>query len=369
MNPFLIKGYKSPQYFCNRKQETEKLITAIRNNQDLTLFGYRRMGKSALIHHVFNKIGKEFVCIYTDMWGTGSIEDFTKELANGVIKSKIFSKQKLSDKLTSFIKSIGASFSIGLDGLPSVDFVYKEKTQDFRNLQEIFQFLNQLNLSIVFAIDEFQEIKKYENQIPFEGKLRALIQQSNNITFLYSGSEQHLLNEIFSEYNKPFYQSTRMMDIGKIENQDYSNFIIKLFGKSKKELSPEILEHILKISHLHTYYVQAIANHLFSQEIQPKTVQEFEIIYRDFIQEKSVFYGELPEILTKQQFSVLKAIAKSGVVSSPNSADFMQNTNVKNPSSMFRVINSLLKKQFIIKENGKLRLYDVFLEHYLDYLF
>jgi len=75
-------------------------------------------------------------------------------------------------------------------------------------LEELFKFLNQLDISILFAIDEFQEIKKYDNQVRFEGKLRALTQQSNNIVFLYSGSEQHLLNEIFNEYNMPFYQST-----------------------------------------------------------------------------------------------------------------------------------------------------------------
>jgi len=54
MNPFLIKGYISPQYFCNRLSETDTLISAIRNNQDITLFGHRRLGKSALIHHVFS---------------------------------------------------------------------------------------------------------------------------------------------------------------------------------------------------------------------------------------------------------------------------------------------------------------------------
>lgn len=84
MNPFLIKVYKSPQYFCNREKETENLISAIKNNQDIALYGYRRLGKSALIHHVFHKLNKEYVCIYADIWGTSSSEEFTKELANGM---------------------------------------------------------------------------------------------------------------------------------------------------------------------------------------------------------------------------------------------------------------------------------------------
>jgi len=73
----------------------------------------------------------------------------------------------------------------------------------------------------------------------------------------------------------------------------------------------------------------------------------------------------LPERLTKQQFSVLKRIAKSGVVKNPSSADFMEISNIRSASSMQRIISSLLHKQLIIKDEGVLRMYDVFLEHYL----
>lgn len=365
MNPFLIKGYKSPQYFCNRIQESNTLISAIRNNQDITLFGHRRFGKSALIHHVFHKLRKEFVCIYSDIWGTTSIEEFTRELVNGIISSKVFAKQKFSEKMLNLLKSIGASFSIGVDGLPTVELIYNNRNQNFRSLEELFKFLNQLDTSILFAIDEFQEIKKYDNQAPFEGKLRALTQQSNNIVFLYSGSERHLLNKIFNEYKMPFYQSTRMISIGKIERNDYYKYIIRQFKKVKKEVNPEIVNHILEISHLHTYYVQAISNFLFSLETAPSSISEFDILYKNFVLEKRVFYSELPERLTKQQFSVLKGIAKSGVVKNPTSADFMEISKIRSASSMHRAIHSLLDKQLIIKEEGMLRMYDVFLEHYL----
>ena len=368
MNPFVIKGYRGPQYFCNRIEESEWLVNAIRNNQDITLYGYRRLGKSALIQHVFRKLDKEYVCIYTDIWGTSNAEEFTRELANGIIKSKVFSKQKFSEKMATFLRSIGASFSIGIDGLPSIDVIYRDRRHVFSNLEEIYHFLNQLNIRIVLAIDEFQEIKKYDNQSPFEGKLRSLAQQSHNIVFIYSGSEQHLLNEIFTKYSMPFYQSTRMASIEKIDKKVYLDFILKHFRKAKKEVNHEIVDYILSISHQHTYYVQAIANFLYSLEKQPGSVKEFELLYRDFILEKNVFYSELPELLTKQQFIVLKAIAKLSTISNPNSADFMEVSKIKSPSSMHRAINSLLDKQLIIKDHGSFRLYDVFLEHYLRYI-
>lgn len=36
-NPFLLSGYVSPEYFCDRVEETQKLISALRNGRNVTL--------------------------------------------------------------------------------------------------------------------------------------------------------------------------------------------------------------------------------------------------------------------------------------------------------------------------------------------
>jgi len=72
-------------------------------------------------------------------------------------------------------------------------------------------------------------------------------------------------------------------------------------------------------------------------------------------------------MLTKSQFAVVKSIAHAGLVKSPTSSDFMISSGVRSASSMQRIIQALLDKQVIIREDGLLRLYDVFLEHYLKY--
>ena len=36
-NPFLIYGYAGPDYFCDRKEDTQKLISALRNGRNITL--------------------------------------------------------------------------------------------------------------------------------------------------------------------------------------------------------------------------------------------------------------------------------------------------------------------------------------------
>jgi AAA+ ATPase superfamily predicted ATPase len=58
-NPFLRSGYHSPDYFCNRKEETKKISNAMINGRNLTLLSARRIGKTGLIHNVFYYLQKK----------------------------------------------------------------------------------------------------------------------------------------------------------------------------------------------------------------------------------------------------------------------------------------------------------------------
>lgn len=35
-NPFLVYGYNSPEYFCDREKETDKMISALQNERNQT---------------------------------------------------------------------------------------------------------------------------------------------------------------------------------------------------------------------------------------------------------------------------------------------------------------------------------------------
>lgn len=48
-NPFLVYGYASPRYFCDREAETQQILSALENERNLTLIAPRRMGKTGLI--------------------------------------------------------------------------------------------------------------------------------------------------------------------------------------------------------------------------------------------------------------------------------------------------------------------------------
>ena len=54
-NPFVTKGYAGPEYFCDRVEETKRLVELTTNGNNIALISPRRVGKTDLIHHCFQQ--------------------------------------------------------------------------------------------------------------------------------------------------------------------------------------------------------------------------------------------------------------------------------------------------------------------------
>ena len=87
-NPFVMYGYKGAEYFCDREKETEKMMTSLHNERNITLVAPRRMGKTGLIHHVFQQLEKQYddvKCFYLDIFATKNLEQMVQLMASEII--------------------------------------------------------------------------------------------------------------------------------------------------------------------------------------------------------------------------------------------------------------------------------------------
>ena len=76
LNPFIISGYEGPDYFCDRTEETENIVSRLTNGLNITLVSPRKIGKTGLIKHAFHRIkelNKDAICIYIDIFHTTRI--------------------------------------------------------------------------------------------------------------------------------------------------------------------------------------------------------------------------------------------------------------------------------------------------------
>ena len=184
-NPFLVFGYHSPAYFCNREKETREIVDALQNGRNLTLTAPRRIGKTGLIHHVFHELSQQYFgrMIYMDIFPTSSLNDFTRIFAEtvlGVLDSDI---QRLISKIGTVIKSLRPVMRFDpITGNPefSVDI---EPGREEATLKDVFTYLASSEKQCIIAIDEFQQIVEYREK-RVEALLRSYIQFVPNVRFI-----------------------------------------------------------------------------------------------------------------------------------------------------------------------------------------
>ncbi|MDL2239393.1 ATP-binding protein [Bacteroidales bacterium OttesenSCG-928-K03] len=362
-NPFLIAGYYSPEYFCDREAETTKMISALENERNISLMSPRRFGKTGLIKHVFYKIqekDKNVVCIYFDIFSTRNLNDFVKIFAESVLGKVEGSLENMIKKLASFFKSFRPVISYNtMTGQPELSVKIEPETVT-QSLQEVFEYLKQSNKRCYIAIDEFQQVAEYPEK-GTEALLRSYIQFLPNVKFVFSGSRQHLMSEIFLSAKRPFYQSTQIMTLHAVEKDMYFQFAKTHFQKNKFTITEECFETIYSQFEGHTWYVQVVLNRLFEYR---KNITEIDIVYyavQELLEENSYSYQELLNAYSTVQVNLLRAIAKEKVVAQINAGDFISKYGLKNASSINRVLKKLTDNELIYKSEKGYMIYDRFL--------
>jgi len=367
-NPFLISGYHSPAYFCDRAAETKQIISALQNGRNISLISPRRIGKTGLIHNVFyclREKDKNSNCFYIDIFATQNLLEFTNLLGKAVIGQLEGKPQTAIKKIASFFKSFRPLFSFDSQtGLPTVSLDIKyEQAQN--SLQEIFSYLKKSGKTIYIAIDEFQQIVDYPEK-GVEALLRSYMQFLPNVHFIFSGSKKHLMDAMFSSVNRPFYQSTQKIILKEIEIESYRKFAMALFSKYRKKLPAKVFDFVYENLQGHTWYVQLVLNLLFAMDRTNYSEQNAKEAINGILQEENATYKTYCEMITRGQLYLLRAIAKEHSVKSPYEYSFMQKHGLKAASSVKLALKSLTDKTLILKgENGYYYVYDRFFSLWL----
>ena len=371
-NPFPTSGYIGPQYFCNRVTETKALQQFIANGANVALFAIRRLGKTGLVQHVFNsyKSNSKIVCIYVDILSTTNIADLTNLVATAVY-SRFPAEKTLGKKITELFKRFRPTISFDeLSGAPSLSLTIDTKAQKENTIGQIFRFLDEQNIRVVFAIDEFQQILEYpENNT--EAILRTQMQQLKNTSFIFCGSNQKMMYEIFNSAKRPFFASCSSMNLSFIEEKDYKQFISKKFNESKRSINKDALDFICKWTKLHTFYTQYFCFTLYAKNISPIELPDVHKTAMEILKLNESIFFQYKNLLTAAQWNLLRAIAKEEKVIQPQSKNFISKHQLGTPALVKRGLDALMEKEMIFYQSGVEKpfyeVYDKYLMRWLQH--
>lgn len=365
-NPFLITGYHSPEYFCDREAETATLLSALHNGRNVTLIAPRRMGKTGLIHHAFYRMREQepdIVTLYMDIYATQSLGDFVRLLAGTVLGKLDTLPQKAMSRIGQFIRSCRPVFTLDeWTGTPKVT-IDIAPTAEESTLKEIFDYLGSSEKQCYIAIDEFQQIAEYPEK-GIEALLRSYIQFLPNVRFIFAGSKQHVMQEMFTSSKRPFYQSTQLLTLGPIDPDAYAGFAIRHFAAHGTRLPREVFDAIYNDYGGHTWHIQCLLNRLYGygRDVDAELVA---YATREIIQEQSYSYTDLLRTYSAGTNALLKAIAREGCVKEVMAGDFISCHRLRAASSVSSSLKKLLNNELIYQTPDGYIVYDRFMGQWL----
>jgi len=370
--PFPVSGYQGPELFCNRVEEISTITNAIKGGRNITLFSIRRMGKTSLIQHFFHLFGKEKnrLTLYVDIMPTFNLKDFTNQLATAIVQA-FPENTSFGKKIWGWIKGLRPQISFDpYNGLPQLSFEIGQVGEQKASIKNLLQFMDQSGKKTVIAIDEFQQITRYP-EAETEAWLRSEIQQLQNVNFIFSGSQKHLLLEMFNSTKRPFYSSTQMLPVGGIGKEHYAPFIAHHIKAGNKSIKEDVIDFILEWCRFHTFYVQTLCNRVYASQEKNISINTVQLIIKRILAENEAVYFTFRELLTGPQWSLLIAIAKEGRVYTPTAGAFIQKNQLGTPATVKRSLDSLMDKEMIFRESNAsgnyYQVYDLFLSRWLEY--
>ena len=354
-NPFVIYGYNGPEFFCDRNAETGKLVAAVENGRNVTLLAERRIGKTGLIKHLFDTLGRggHWMTVYVDIFSTSNLMEFTNRFASAVIGSMDSRLDKAIVAATRFFKSFRPAVEFdSVTGSPTFTFGLEPRNVE-ATLKECFDYIGGRGDCVV-AIDEFQQIATYPEK-GTEALLRSYVQFLPNARFIFAGSRHHMMTEMFSSTKRPFFNSTQTLPLDRIDKDVYFDF-------ARDEMSPvtdllyEVFGRVYAMFGGITWYIQAVMNRLY--ERKSATYEDIGVVVDELIQERKWEYAAILKGLPAGAAKLLRAIAKEGVATSVTSGRFIAAHSLKGASSVHLSLKKLLEDELLYETDEGLVVYD-----------
>jgi hypothetical protein len=369
MNPFSYGTVVKGEYFYDRSEELDRITTTLLGGNNLVLFAPRRFGKTSLVFRAMDLLQKRegIKCIYFDFLPVYSRTSFIEGYTKAIYSAQKDFRSGIT-KIARWVKGIRPKLSFDPQGNPEFSIDFTEDKLSEKTLEDVLDLPEKLAKDgerIIIVIDEFQEITKLNGE-NFEKLFRSKIQFHEKVNYLFLGSRTHILNDMFNNKNRAFYNAAMIMQIGPLPLKDSIEFLKTRFAGSRINIDEQTAEYLIKEAGDIPYYIQLLAAEVWQQVMPSKTDVSSEIIdlcAKRIIEVKGDFYFELFEKVSTYQKRILKAL----LTEEENifSGSFTKRHSLSGVSSTQKAISGLVQEGIVEKSGNRYFISDPFFKRFL----
>lgn len=370
MKTFKYDTLVSEEDICDRQKEKKRLLEGSVRGRRLILYAKRRFGKTSLVKNcvapAFKK-EKKGLYLYADLYQVRSPEDISQRIQIGVsqMMRASFPLRSLAKTAASYFR--GAKTSLTFDPLTgSPSFSIEPGASPAPSLSELFEGLERISRDrpLLIILDEFQSIADVDQA---EGLLRSELLKCSRSAVILLGSRRHILKEIFSDPDRPFYNFGSDMELKPIPWNEYAPYIRERLGEVDISVDDETVRYWLELMHhipnsinrLGAWITDHYSNCVLGRDILHESIM-------NMVNDAETRFSTLMEGLTKNEVSFLIALAKTGPAEHVLSETFAKKASLKIPTIQ-KVSHVLLKKGMIEKEKEGTFVSDPLLAAFLKY--
>lgn len=369
-NPFQFGVVIDDSAFCNRKSEIAFLKDQIKNGYSTWLFSPRRFGKTSLVEKVFRET-ESTTCIFFDLYNIRSVDDFSRKYSN-ILAKELFNwkdgVKELTKNLSDSFTNLSPGISFDEFGNPSFS-LNVNKVEQQADIETILEIPNRISTQrgqrICIAFDEFQEIERID---PFLlNWMRSSFQRHSDISYIFLGSKQSMMENIFASSGSPFYEFAVKMNLSVISQDELAQFIKGKFTSYQLPIKDHTIHSILEKSDCQPHFTQFFASVVFDlvSSGNDQDTEDFTAVWLSKVMIAQIdIFQDIFDQLTNSQRSALQAISKlkeEGIYSD----EAREKYKLPVSSSLNEALKALQKKSLIYKTGNGYRFSNPVLREWL----
>jgi len=324
--------------FVDRTKHLPTFRLLLESNQHITIKAPRRFGKTSLVKQILEHEGG-FAYVYIDIRTATTLN----ALSNQILDKTYFLAgvegfiSKAKNSIMSLIKTVQ---KVKIDNIAEITIDMIEKNSD--DMEYFMHALDTVNkvaakkkVNIKFVMDEFQDIIKLSDKEILEF-LRATIQHHKNVTYVFLGSIESIMTNIFEVKSSPFFHFTKVIQLGGLDTKEVLDYTKNALERKKIIFEEEGLENIIEYLGGHPDYTAQTLQNLYINAIVEGNMR---VTRADCIKaltstllDNKAYLEELisKARMKKYQYEVLNAIANDLTAELTSNALYKTNTSLEN---------------------------------------
>lgn len=356
-NPFKFGSIVEGQQFTNRIKEIDQVNSILNSKNHLILISPRRYGKSSLIHKVMTNTDRPVISL--DLQLITGVDDFAAQLLKRIYR--IYP----TERITQYIRNFRIIPSIIINPVTNaVDVSFQPTEKAFPKLEDVFNLIEKLSSEkkrCIVILDEFQEIERFDRNLTRQ--LRSILQYHQKVNYIFMGSQESMIRDIFEIKKSPFYHFGLLMNLSKISRQDFFTFIEEKFMKVVTH-PKEITNQILDFTNCHPYFTQQLAFQTWELlSTDSGMINPVDLAVKGIINVHDMNFEKLWNTFNNTDKKLLIGLTESEI--SPLSENFYRKYNIGTPSTVFSSIKRIAVQGHIIKSNNKYEIDDPFFARWI----